>query len=57
MFYSLVSIVLYYVVIKFIGDKILLHALYVIPIFGCFWLIFYILKRYKRVLILNELKI
>ena len=32
-FYSLVSIVLYYVVIKFIGDKILLHALYVIPIF------------------------
>ena len=30
-FYSLISIVLYYVLIKSIGDKILLHALYVIP--------------------------
>lgn len=32
-FYSLVSIVSYYVLIKLIGDRILLHALYVIPIF------------------------
>ena len=31
-FYSLSSVVLYYVLIKLIGDKILLHALYVIPI-------------------------
>jgi lipopolysaccharide export system permease protein len=31
-FYSLISIVLYYILIKFIGDKILLHALYIIPI-------------------------
>lgn len=31
-FYSLISIVLYYVLIKLIGDKILLHSLYVIPI-------------------------
>ena len=30
-FYSLISIVIYYVLIKSIGDKILLHALYVIP--------------------------
>ena len=31
-FYSLISVVLYYVLIKLIGDKILLHALYAIPI-------------------------
>lgn len=31
-FYSLISIVLYYVLIKSIGDRILLHALYTIPI-------------------------
>ena len=31
-FYSLISIVLYYVLIKTIGDKVLLHALYIIPI-------------------------
>lgn len=31
-FYSLIAVVLYYVLIKLIGDKILLHALYVIPI-------------------------
>lgn len=30
--YSLVSVVVYYVLIKLIGDRILLHALYVIPI-------------------------
>ena len=30
-FYSLIAVVLYYVLIKLIGDKILLHALYVIP--------------------------
>lgn len=30
-FYSLVSVVLYYVLIKLVGDKILLHALYIIP--------------------------
>jgi lipopolysaccharide export system permease protein len=35
-FYSLISIVFYYVLIKSIGDKILLHALYIIPIL---WLI------------------
>ncbi len=35
-FYSLTAVVLYYVLIKSIGDKILLHALYVIPII---WLI------------------
>ena len=46
-FYSLISIVLYYVVIKFIGDKILLHALYVIPILEFFDLYLY-LKRYKK---------
>ena len=32
-FYSLISIVLYYVIVKIVGDKILLHALYSIPIF------------------------
>lgn len=31
--YSLISIVLYYVLIKSIGDKIFLHTLYIIPIF------------------------
>jgi lipopolysaccharide export system permease protein len=31
-FYSLIAVVLYYVLIKIIGDKILLHALYVVPI-------------------------
>jgi lipopolysaccharide export system permease protein len=31
-FFSLVAVVSYYVLIKIIGDKILLHALYVIPI-------------------------
>ncbi|WP_419675770.1 LptF/LptG family permease [Aliarcobacter butzleri] len=30
--YSLISIVLYYVLIKSIGDKIFLHTLYIIPI-------------------------
>ena len=30
-FYSLISIVLYYIFIKIVGDKILLHALYLIP--------------------------
>ncbi len=30
-FYSLVSVVLYYVLIKLVGDEILLHALYIIP--------------------------
>lgn len=35
-FYSLTAVVLYYVLIKSIGDKILLHALYVIP---TIWLI------------------
>ncbi|MFY9083022.1 LptF/LptG family permease, partial [Aliarcobacter butzleri] len=30
--YSLISIVLYYVLIKSIGDKIFLHTLYVIPV-------------------------
>ena len=38
-FYSLISIVLYYILIKTIGDKILLNALYVIPaiwIFGTY---------------------
>lgn len=30
-FYSLTAVVLYYVLIKVIGDKILLHALYIIP--------------------------
>jgi lipopolysaccharide export system permease protein len=35
-FYSLLAVVLYYVLIKIIGDKILLHALYIIPII---WLI------------------
>ena len=30
-FYSLIAVVLYYVLIKIIGDKILLHALYIIP--------------------------
>ena len=29
---SLVAVVLYYVLIKIIGDKILLHALYIIPL-------------------------
>jgi lipopolysaccharide export system permease protein len=31
-FFSLIAVVLYYVLIKVIGDKILLHALYIIPI-------------------------
>ena len=31
-FFSLIAVVLYYVLIKIIGDKILLHALYLIPI-------------------------
>ncbi|QKF68382.1 lipooligosaccharide transport system, ABC transporter permease component LptF [Arcobacter venerupis] len=31
-FYSLISVVLYYVLIKSIGDKILLHAIYIIPV-------------------------
>ncbi|MDY0051196.1 MAG: LptF/LptG family permease [Aliarcobacter sp.] len=31
-FFSLIAIVLYYVLIKIIGDRILLHALYIIPI-------------------------
>lgn len=35
-FYSLIAVVLYYVLIKIIGDKILLHALYIVPII---WLI------------------
>jgi lipopolysaccharide export system permease protein len=30
-FFSLISVVLYYVLIKIVGDKILLHALYIIP--------------------------
>lgn len=30
--YSLISIVLYYVLIKSIGDKILLHTLYIVPV-------------------------
>ena len=30
--YSLVAVILYYVLIKIIGDSILLHALYLIPI-------------------------
>ena len=30
-FYSLISIVLYYIFIKIVGDKMLLHALYLIP--------------------------
>lgn len=45
-FYSLISIVLYYVVIKLIGNKILLHALYIIPIF---WLIGTYILYYKTV--------
>ena len=35
-FFSLIAVVLYYVLIKIIGDRILLHALYIIPIV---WLI------------------
>ena len=35
-FYSLISVVLYYVLIKIIGDKILLHATYTIPLI---WLV------------------
>lgn len=35
-FYSLISVVLYYVLIKTIGDKILLHALYTIPLLWVF---------------------
>lgn len=31
-FYSLMAVVSYYVLIKIIGDKILLHAIYIIPI-------------------------
>ncbi len=31
-FYSIISVVVYYVLIKAIGDKILLHAIYIIPI-------------------------
>lgn len=34
--YSLTAVVLYYVLIKAIGDKILLHALYIIPVL---WLV------------------
>ena len=34
--FSLIAVVLYYVLIKIIGDKILLHALYIVPII---WLI------------------
>ncbi len=34
--YSLISVVLYYILIKFVGDRILLHSLYIIPIF---WII------------------
>lgn len=30
-FYSLIAVVLYYVLIKLVGDKILLHALYIVP--------------------------
>ena len=30
--FSLIAVVLYYVLIKIVGDKILLHALYVVPI-------------------------
>jgi lipopolysaccharide export system permease protein len=35
-FYSLASVVFYYIFIKFMGDKILLHALYIIPIVWIF---------------------
>ena len=35
-FYSLISVVLYYVLVKVIGDEILLHALYIIPIIWIF---------------------
>ncbi|PUE64476.1 LptF/LptG family permease [Arcobacter caeni] len=45
-FYSLISVVLYYVLIKLIGDKILLHALYAIPIF---WLAGTYLLYFKTV--------
>ena len=31
-FYSLIAVVSYYVLIKIIGDRILLHAIYIIPI-------------------------
>jgi lipopolysaccharide export system permease protein len=31
-FYSLISVVLYYVLIKTVGDKVLLHAIYIIPV-------------------------
>lgn len=31
-FYSLIAVVTYYVLIKLVGDRILLHAIYVIPI-------------------------
>ena len=30
--FSLIAVVLYYVLIKIVGDKILLHAIYIIPI-------------------------
>ncbi len=30
--YSLISVVVYYIVMKFLSDKILLHALYILPI-------------------------
>ena len=45
-FYTLISIVLYYVLIKSISNKILLHALYIIPIF---WLIGTYILYYKTV--------
>jgi len=47
-FYSLISVVLYYVLIKLISDKILLHALYAIPIFwitGTYLLYFKTVKK------------
>ena len=47
-FYTLISIVLYYVLIKSISNKILLHALYIIPIFwliGTYILYYKILKK------------
>jgi lipopolysaccharide export system permease protein len=47
-FYSLISIVLYYVLIKVIGDRILLHALYIIPIIwltGTYILYFQTIKK------------
>ena len=51
--YSLISVVLYYVLIKIIGDKVFLHHFILVQLFGLVVHIYFIFKnKKKRVLIL-----